>query len=89
LLLRSLDAAGILSKSQRPEGTVSDKAYKLIELVGTSSDSIADAVRQAVEKASKTLHNLDWFEVQEIRGRIDSGKVSQFQVKVKVGFRLD
>ncbi|HWW61303.1 MAG TPA: dodecin [Thermoanaerobaculia bacterium] len=65
------------------------KVYKLVEIVGTSSDSIESAVSAAVERAAQTLHNLDWFEVDEIRGRINDGKVSQYQVKLKVGFRLD
>lgn len=68
---------------------MSDKAYKLVELVGTSGDSFAQAARNAVSKASKSLHNLDWFEVTEMRGRVEKGEVAQFQVKLKVGFRLD
>jgi hypothetical protein len=66
-----------------------NKVYKLVEIVGTSSDSIESAVSSAVERAAQTLHNLDWFEVDEIRGRINDGKVAQYQVKLKVGFRLD
>lgn len=65
------------------------KIYKLVEIVGTSEESFAKAVAAGVERASKTLHNLDWFEVTEMRGRIAGGKVSQYQVKIKVGFRLD
>lgn len=65
------------------------KVYKLVEIVGTSSDSIESAVSTAVERAAQTLHNLDWFEVDEIRGRIADGKVAQYQVKLKVGFRLE
>lgn len=68
---------------------MSDSVYKLIELVGTSMKSSDDAIAMALEKASKSLHNLDWFEVQEIRGRIQEGKVDHYQVKLKVGFRLD
>ena len=67
----------------------SDKVYKLVEIVGTSEDSFARAVASGVERASKTLRNLDWFEVTELRGRVAGGKVSQYQVKMKVGFRLD
>jgi dodecin len=66
-----------------------DKTYKLVEIVGTSGKSFADAVSNGVARASKTLRNLDWFEVTELRGRVAKGKVSQFQVKIKVGFRLD
>ena len=68
---------------------MADNTYKKIEIVGTSKKSFSDAVSNAVEKAAATLHNLDWFEVVEQRGRIKDGKVSQFQVTVKVGFRLD
>ena len=67
----------------------SNNVYKLVEIVGTSPDSFAAAVNNGVERASKSLHNLDWFEVTEMRGRIADGKVAQFQVKMKVGFRLD
>jgi flavin-binding protein dodecin len=65
-----------------------EKTYKLIELVGVSSDSIEDAIQSAVSRANQTLKNLDWFEVTETRGLIQEGKINQFQVKLKVGFRL-
>jgi len=65
-----------------------DKTYKLIELVGVSATSIEDAIQNAVGRANQTLKNLDWFEVVEARGLIQEGNVSQFQVKLKVGFRL-
>lgn len=68
---------------------MSDKVYKLVEIVGTSSRSIEDAVAGGVERASKTLRNVDWFEVVEVRGRVENGKVAQYQVKLKLGFRLD
>ncbi len=68
---------------------MADKVYKLTEVVGTSSESFAKAVQTAVEKASQSLHNLDWFEVTDMRGRIADGKVAQYQVTVKIGFRLD
>ena len=63
--------------------------YKKIEIVGTSPSSVSDAIRIAVEKAAKSLHNLDWYEVTEMRGRIEGGKVAEYQVSMKVGFRLD
>jgi flavin-binding protein dodecin len=66
-----------------------DRVYKLVEIVGTSQKSLTDAIERGVKRASKTLHNLDWFEVTELRGRIEEGKVSQYQVKMKLGFRLD
>lgn len=68
---------------------MSDKVYKVIEIVGSSTKSSDDAIEMAIAKAGKTLHNLDWFEVEEIRGDIVSNKVSHYQVKLKVGFRLD
>ncbi len=68
---------------------MSDKTYKLIELVGVSENSIEEAIQNAVARANQTLKNLDWFEVIEARGMIQDGTVNQFQVKIKVGFRLD
>jgi dodecin len=67
---------------------MTEKTYKLIELVGASATSIEDAVQNAITRASQTLKNLDWFEVVEARGLIQDGKVNQFQVKLKIGFRL-
>ena len=66
-----------------------DKIYKMVEIVGTSGESFARAVSNGVERASKTIRNVDWFEVTELRGRVTDGKVSQYQVKIKVGFRLE
>ena len=68
---------------------MSDKTYKLIELVGVSENSIEEAIQNAVARANQTLKNLDWFEVVEARGVIQDGAVNQFQVKIKVGFRLN
>ena len=68
---------------------MSDHVYKIIEIVGSSKTSSDDAIQQAIEKAGKSLHNLDWFEVTEIRGHIEDGKLAHYQVKLKVGFRLD
>jgi len=65
------------------------KTYKLVEIVGTSPESFANAVSRGVEKAAKTLRHIDWFEVTEMRGRVTDGKVAEYQVKMKVGFRLD
>ena len=66
-----------------------NNTYKMVEIVGTSDNSFAKAVASGVQRASKSLRNLDWFEVTEMRGRITNGKVSQYQVKLKIGFRLD
>lgn len=68
---------------------MADKAYKLIEVVGTSKESFAKAAEAAVRKASESVHNLDWFEVTQMRGRIDGGNLAEYQVTVKIGFRLD
>ena len=67
---------------------MTDKTYKLIELVGVSENSMEEAIRNALEQASQTIKGLDWFEVTEVRGLVQGGKVSQFQVKLKVGFRI-
>jgi flavin-binding protein dodecin len=65
-----------------------DKTYKIIEVVGVSSDSIQQAVRNALTKANQTLRNIDWFEVQNIRGGVHNGEL-EFQVEVRIGFRLE
>ena len=65
-----------------------DKTYKLIELVSVSPDSVQQAIRNAIARASESLKGIDWFEVSEIRGVVHGGQVSEFQVKVKVGFRI-
>jgi len=67
---------------------MSDSVYSISEMAGSSTESVDDAIRGAVTRASKTLHNLDWFEVTNIRGRIENGRC-HFQVTLKVGFRLD
>jgi dodecin len=63
--------------------------YRTTEVIGTSTESIQHAVRTAVRRANETLRNLDWFEVNEVRGTIKDGDVGEFQVAVKIGFRLD
>ena len=68
---------------------MSDNVYSVTEIVGTSSDSIDAAIRNGVSRASRTLRNLDWFEVAEVRGHISDGEVGHFQVRLKVGFRLE
>ena len=68
---------------------MSDNVYSVSEIVGSSTESIDDAIKGAIGRASKTLHNLDWFEVSDIRGRIEDNNLCHFQVKLKVGFRLD
>jgi flavin-binding protein dodecin len=68
---------------------MADSIYSVSEIVGSSTEGIDDAIRGAVTRASKTLHNLDWFEVTNTRGRIESDGRTHFQVTLKVGFRLD
>ncbi|HWH84344.1 MAG TPA: dodecin [Burkholderiaceae bacterium] len=68
---------------------MSDHVYKLVELVGTSTLSNDDAIRNGIETAAKTLRNIDWFEVVAQRGHVAGGKVAHFQVTLKVGFRLE
>jgi dodecin len=68
---------------------VSDATYKVTEVVGTSSDSIQQAVRNGIARASQTLRNLDWFEVTEIRGHVVNGDVGHFQVTMKIGFKIE
>lgn len=63
--------------------------YRVTGVVGTSEKSIDDAIRNAVERASKTLRNLAWFEVEETRGHLRDGEVAHYQVTLKLGFRLD
>jgi flavin-binding protein dodecin len=63
--------------------------YKIIQLAGSSPNSIEDAIQSAVAKASKSLHHLRWFEVLETRGHVENGRVAHYQVVIKVGFTLD
>ena len=63
--------------------------YKLIEIVGTSPTSFAEAVKSAIVEASKTVRHMDWFEVVQERGRIADGQVKEFQVTVKIGFKIE
>ena len=65
-----------------------DHTYKLVELVGSSSSGLQDAIESAIERAGQTLRGLDWFEVREIRGNIQDGKVGWYQVKLGIGFRV-
>ncbi|MET0902678.1 MAG: dodecin [Acidimicrobiales bacterium] len=68
----------------------SSPIYRIVEVTGTSSESVTDAIANAVTRASKTLRNLDWFNVEDIRGRIaEDGSIASFQVTSKIGFRLE
>ena len=68
---------------------MSDHVYKTVEVTGSSTTTIDDAIQRAVAKASETLRNLDWFEVTSVRGHIEDGKVAHYQVTLKIGFRLE
>ena len=68
---------------------MSEHVYKIIELVGSSATSIEDAIQTAIARASSTVDNIRWFEVLETRGHVDAGKVSHYQVTIKVGFTLN
>ena len=65
------------------------EVFKKLEIVGTSPNSVDEAISNAVEKAAETVHGLSWFEVAELRGAIADGKVRQFQATVKIGFKID
>jgi len=68
---------------------MANHVYKLVEIVGTSTTGIDDAIRNAIETAAKTIRRIDWFEVLETRGHVADGKVDHFQVTLKVGFRVE
>ncbi|MGH6655117.1 MAG: dodecin [Actinocrinis sp.] len=68
---------------------MSGHVYRVTEIVGSAPEGIDAAINKAVARAAETLHGLDWFEVTEVRGRIENGHVAEYQVGLKVGFRLD
>ena len=68
---------------------MSEHVYKSVELTGSSTVGTDDAIRKAVARASKTLHNLRWFEVTQVRGHLEGGQITHWQVTVKVNFTLD
>ncbi len=68
---------------------MSDHVYSVSEIVGSSTDGIDQAIRNAIARASETLRNLDWFEVVSIRGHLNDGQIEHTQVTIKVGFRLE
>ena len=68
---------------------MADHTYRVTEIVGSSPESLQQAIRNGVARAGQTLRNLEWFEVTEVRGQIVEGQVAHFQVGMKVGFRLE
>jgi flavin-binding protein dodecin len=75
-----------LAKGEQP---MDDHVYKIIELATSSTESVEDAIRKGVGRASETLENLRWFEVKEVRGHIEGGEVAHFQVVLRIGFTLN
>jgi dodecin len=68
---------------------VSDHVYRLSEIVGSSATSVDEAIRTAIAKAAETVRNIEWFQTEEIRGQVVDGGVAYFQVRLKIGFRVD
>jgi dodecin len=68
---------------------MTNRTYRVSEIVGTSPEGIDQAVRNGIDRAGKTLRHLDWFEVTDVRGQVKDGQVEHFQVTMKVGFRLE
>jgi dodecin len=68
---------------------MSSHVYKVVEIVGSSPDSIADAVKSGIARASKTIRHIGWFEVVNTRGHVEDGEVKHFQVTMKVGFKME
>ncbi len=68
---------------------MTDHVYRVTEIVGSSPESVQQAIRNGVRRAGQTLRNVEWFEVTEIRGQVADGDVAHFQVGMKVGFRID
>lgn len=68
---------------------MSNRVYRVTEVVGTSTEGIDHAIRNAVERASRTLRHVDWFEMTQVRGQVKDGTVEHFQVGLKLGFRLE
>jgi hypothetical protein len=70
-------------------GIMTDRTYRVTEIVGTSPEGVEPAIHNALQRAGQTLRHLDWFEITQIRGQIEDGRVAHYQVGMKVGFRLE
>lgn len=68
---------------------MTDRTYRLTEIVGSSPDGVDAAIRNGIERAARTVRHIDWFEVTQVRGVVEEGQLSHFQVSLKVGFRLE
>jgi flavin-binding protein dodecin len=86
-----VSCSGATAAQMQHQGSnlMSNHVYKMIELTGSSTKGMEDAVTNAIARASKTVHKLRWFEVTDTRGHIDGGKIAHWQVTIKVGFTLD
>jgi hypothetical protein len=73
----------------RRKRAMTEHVYKVVEIVGSSEESVTKAIERAVSKAGETLRNLGWFEVMQVRGHLENGKVGHYQVTLKVGFKLE
>ncbi|MGP4018540.1 dodecin [Saccharopolyspora sp. 5N708] len=68
---------------------MTDNVYRVTEVVGSSKTGVDDAIRKAVNRASQTLRNIDWFEVINVRGHVENNELAHYQVTLKIGFRLE
>ena len=68
---------------------MTDRTYRVTEIVGTSPDSIDTAIRNGLSRAAATIRNMDWFEVVSVRGELEDGEVAHFQVTLKIGFKIE
>ena len=86
-------AGGLASGGDRPpahlRSLLTNRTYRVTEIVGTSPDGIDQAIRNGIERASQTLRHIDWFEVTQVRGQAKDGGIEHFQVGLKIGFRLE
>jgi flavin-binding protein dodecin len=73
----------------RDDAAMTDFVYKSVEITGTSTEGVTEAIDRAIAKASETIRNLDWFEVINIRGHIEEGRIQHYQATLKIGFRLE
>ncbi|WP_190819699.1 dodecin [Saccharopolyspora pogona] len=68
---------------------MTDHVYRITEVVGTSTKGVDDAIKKAIGRASQTLRNIDWFEVENVRGHVEYNELAHYQVTLKIGFRLE
>ncbi|MGI8309302.1 dodecin [Saccharopolyspora hattusasensis] len=68
---------------------MTDHVYRVTEVVGTSTKGVDDAIKKAIGRASQTLRNIDWFEVENVRGHVEDNELAHYQVTLKIGFRLE